>query len=88
MTVGDVDIMALHRSLYRLAGLDGRPHPVLDTPYESLEAALMAAQAWCEGQGMSCSLGERAIGVEVMTSSGSWRTIRYPVDCMREVISI
>ena len=87
MTVGQVNIMALHRSLYRLAGLDGRPHPVLDTPYESLEAALVAAQTWCDGQGMSCSLGERAIGVEVMTRSGSWRTVHYPLNCMRKGIS-
>ena len=83
MTVGQVNIMALHRSLYRLAGLDGRPHPVLDAPYESLEAALIAAQTWCDGQGMSCPLGERAIGVEVMTCCGSWRTISYPLNSFK-----
>ena len=76
-------IMVLYRSLYRLAGLDGSPHPVLDAPYDSLEAALTAAQIWCDGQGMGCPLGERAIGVEVMTRSGSWRTVHYPLNCMR-----
>ncbi len=80
MPVEHVDIMALQRSLYRLIGLDGTPHPVLDAPYESIEAAIGAAKNWCEGQGLRSSLSERAIGVEVMTSSGSWRTVRYPHD--------
>ena len=75
--------MAISRSLYRLAGLDGSPHPVLDAPYESIEAATMAAQDWCNGQGLNCSIGERAIGVEVMTRSGAWRTIGYPINCLR-----
>ncbi len=74
--------MAAGRSLYRLAGLDGAPHPVLDAPYESMEAAIGAAQAWCKGQGLQCSLRERAIGVEVLTRSGSWRTVRYPMNCL------
>ena len=75
--------MAIPRSLYRLAGLDGSPHPVLDAPYESIEAATMAAQDWCNGQGLNCSIGARAIGVEVMTRSGAWRTIGYPINCLR-----
>ena len=70
---------------YRLAGLDGTPHPVLDAPYESMEAAMLAAQDWCEGQGLHCSSAQRAIGVEVQTSSGSWRTVRYPVSCLSNV---
>ena len=75
--------MALCRRLYRLAGLDGSPHPVLDAPYESIEAATNAAQDWCNGQGLNCSIEKRAIGVEVMTSSGAWRTVGYPINCLR-----
>ena len=75
--------MAFTRRLYRLAGLDGSPHPVLDAPYESIEAATTAAQDWCNGQGQNCSIAQRAIGVEVLTSSGSWRTINYPINCLR-----
>ncbi len=71
------------RSLYRLVALDGSPHDVLDAPYESLEAALSAAQIWSHGQGMNCPLGQRDIGVEVLTQVGSWRTVRYPMDSSR-----
>ena len=74
--------MAISRRLYRLAGLDGTPHPVLDAPYESIEAAIRAADDWCDGQGHNCSLRDRAIGVEVMTRSGSWRTVHYPHTCL------
>ena len=70
--------MAPLRLLYRLVALDGTPHPVLDAPYESEEAALAAAKNWCDGQGLNCSISQRAIGVEVMTRSGSWRTLGYP----------
>ena len=75
--------MTIPRRLYRLVGLDGSPHHVLDAPYESIEAATRAAQDWCDGQGLNCSIGQRAIGVEVMTRSGSWRTIGYPINCLR-----
>ena len=75
--------MAIGRRLYRLAGLDGMPHPVLDDSYESIEAATRAAQDWCNGQGLNCPIEKRAIGVEVMTQSGSWRTIGYPINCLR-----
>ena len=68
------------RSIYRLTDLEGSPHPVLDAPYDSKDAALIAAKAWCDGQGLNSSLSERAIGVEVMTSNGGWRTVIYPVD--------
>ncbi len=44
--------MALKRNLYRLTGLDGAPHHVLDAPYESIDAALFAAKSWCNGQGL------------------------------------
>ncbi len=74
--------MALRENLYRLVGLDGAPHPVLDAPYESIEAAIGAAQAWCDGQGINSSLTHRAIGVEVLTRSGSWRTVCYPPNCI------
>ena len=74
--------MALRRALYRLVGLDGSPHPVLDAPYESIEAAMTAAQDWCNGQGLHSSISHRAIGVEVMTRSGAWRTVRYTRNCL------
>ncbi|HGY5549773.1 MAG TPA: hypothetical protein ACN46X_08805 [Prochlorococcus sp.] len=70
--------MAVPRQLYRLVALDGSPHPVLDAPYESKDAAFDAARNWCDGQGLNCSLRQRAIGVEVMTRNGSWRTVGYP----------
>ena len=77
--------MAFTRRLYRLAGLDGSPHPVLDAPYESIEAAISAANNWCDGQGLQSSLSDRAIGVEVMTTNGSWRTVRYPNKIVHKV---
>ena len=75
--------MVFKRGMYRLVGLDGVPHPVLDAPYDSIDAALSAAKTWCSGQGLNCSLSQRAIGVEVQTSNGSWRTIRYPRNCLQ-----
>ena len=74
--------MAVQRNVYRLIGLDGSPHPVLDAPYESIEAAMVAAQTWCNGQGSNCSISARGIGVEVMTTNGSWRTVEYPPNCL------
>tara|TARA_Y100001968_G_scaffold316077_1_gene343438 strand:- start:2311 stop:2547 length:237 start_codon:yes stop_codon:yes gene_type:complete len=70
--------MTIANGVYRLIGLDGRPHKVLDAPYESIEAALSAASNWCDGQGLKSSFIDRAIGVEVMTVNGSWRTVCYP----------
>ncbi len=72
--------MDVQRKVYRLIGLDGSPHPVLDAPYDSKEAAIKAAKEWRNGQGLQFSSNERAIGVEVMTNSGSWRTIKYPLN--------
>ncbi len=40
--------MAPQRLLYRLVALDGTPHPLLDSPYDSEEAALAAAKNWCD----------------------------------------
>ena len=57
--------MAKHRSRYRLVGLDGQPHPVLDAPYDTLELALADASDWCTGQGSRCSMGQQGIAVEV-----------------------
>ncbi len=71
------------RSVYRLASLDGAPHPVLDAPYDSLEAAELAAQRWCTGQGRQSGLAERGIAVEVQTRAGAWRTVDYPLSCLR-----
>ncbi len=70
--------MALRSKIYRLIGLDGSPHPVLDGPYDSIEAAMREAQSWYEGEGLKLSLGERAYGIEVMTRCGAWRTVLYP----------
>jgi len=52
-----------------------------------IEAAMVAAQDWCDGQGLNCSLSQRAIGVEVLTRSGSWRTVGYPPSCLHNGMS-
>tara|TARA_B100001250_G_C19591414_1_gene696504 strand:- start:584 stop:703 length:120 start_codon:yes stop_codon:yes gene_type:complete len=36
--------VSLRRTLYRLIELDGTPHPVLDSPYETIDAVLRAAK--------------------------------------------
>ena len=74
--------MAFKRNLYRLTGLDGAPHHVLDAPYESIDAALKAAKMWCTGQGLSCTIKDRGIGVQVLTGNGTWRTVCYPPNCL------
>ena len=75
--------MTLRRSLYRLTGLDGSPHHVLDAPYESIDAAMVAAKAWCNGQGLGCKIKDRGIGVEVLAGNGTWRTVCYPSNCFQ-----
>ena len=75
--------MTLAKNLYRLVGLDGDPHHVLDAPYESIEAALKAAKVWCNGQGLSCTIKDRGIGVEVLAGNGTWRTVCYPSNCLQ-----
>ncbi len=80
--------MSKHRRLYRLAGLDGSPHPVLDAPYESIEAAMNAARNWCNRNDLGVMTGNKAIGVEVLTTSGDWRTIRYPPSCLSSDLSL
>ena len=56
---------------------------MLDAPYESMEAAEAAAQRWCTGQGRQFAMGDNGIGVEVQTNSGDWRTVGYPLSCLR-----
>ena len=75
--------MALAKNLYRLIGLDGTPHPVLDAPYETIDAALVAAKLWCNGQGLSCTIQEKGIGVQVLAGNGTWRTVCYPSNCLQ-----
>lgn len=65
-----------HR-LYRLVDLEGEPHPVLDDLYDSLDSAWNEALAWWNEQ-FGTSTGPVGIGVEVSTTSGEWRTLRYP----------
>ncbi len=69
--------MAAKQTLYRLVGLDGKPHPVLDTPYESLDAAKGAAANWELGISYKSSTLESHVGIQVLTTNGSWRTIEY-----------
>ena len=75
--------MALKRNLYRLTRLDGSPHHVLDDPNETIEAALKAAKMWCTGQGLSCTIKDRGIGVQVLAGNGTWRTVCYPANCLQ-----
>jgi ABC-type nitrate/sulfonate/bicarbonate transport system substrate-binding protein len=79
--------MALKRNLYRLTRLDGSPHHVLDAPYETIEAALKAAKMWCTGQGLSCTIKDRGIGVQVLAGNGTWRTVCYPANCLQSSLA-
>jgi len=79
--------MSFKRNLYRLTGLDGAPHHVLDAPYESIEAALGAAKVWCNGQGSSCTIEDRGIGVQVLAANGTWRTVCYPSNCLQSSLA-
>ena len=69
--------MSIANSVYRLIGLDGRPHPILDTQYESMEAAIRAVRKWNSDPKLGCIETSAAIGVEVLTSNGTWRTVLY-----------
>ncbi len=69
--------------LYRLVDQQGSPHPVLDDLYDSLESAWGEAQRWWQEHGgavpdRSGRGAAMAIGVEVSTASGDWRTLRPP----------
>ena len=78
--------MALRRNLYRLTGLDGAPHHVLDDPYENIDAALLAANSWCSGQGLTCTIKDQGIGIEVLAANGTWRTVCYPSNCLQTAL--
>ncbi len=67
----------MEQNLYRLVWVDGNPHPILDTPYESFDAAIGAAKDWSTARSQDFSHLDRTIGIEVSTSNGSWRTIKY-----------
>ena len=69
--------MTIQASVYRLVGLDGLPHPVLDTPYDSMEAAIKAAKTWSSSKNIGHLITDSSLGIEVLTSNGSWRTIQY-----------
>ena len=58
--------------------MDGQPHPVLDTQYESMDAAIRAVKIWNSKEAINCLDSSSSIGIEVMTSNGCWRTILYP----------
>ena len=75
--------MAFKKTLYRLTGLDGAPHHVLDAPYESIDSALQAAKVWCNGQGFSCRTEDKGIAIEVLAENGTWRTVCYPTNCLQ-----
>lgn len=63
--------------VYRLVDSQGNPHPVLDDHYESHEAAWAEAVRWSQLEN-PLDTDPVGIGVEVSTSNGAWRTIRYP----------
>lgn len=84
-TVGQLRDCPLRRdesSRYRLVGLDGQPHPVLDACYETLELAMADAVRWCSSQGASPGTGQQGVAVQVTTRHGDWRTIGYPSHCL------
>ena len=60
---------------YRLINASFEAHPHLDSIYDSVDEALSDASAWLGKQ--ACS-AQQAIGVEVSTRSGEWRTVRHP----------
>ena len=61
---------------YRLVDAAMQPHPQLDELYESLEAAMDEALRWCASSGAQAQ--SLPVGVEVSTTLGNWRTVRYP----------
>ena len=69
--------MSMSQGLYRLVGLDGNPHPVLDTMYESMDSAIWAAKDWSSVHSQNTVIADKTIGIEVKTVNGSWRTIGY-----------
>ena len=62
---------------------EGLGTTILDAPYESIDAALNAAKLWCNGQGLSCRINDRGVGVQVLAGNGTWRTVCYPANCLQ-----
>ena len=69
--------MTIQNTVYRLIGLDGHPHPILDTQYDTLDSAIRAVRNWTGNLNEDMINSKKSIGIEVMTSNGSWRTILY-----------
>ena len=65
---------------YRLIDPLFQPHPHLDGLYDSIEDALRDAICWVEGLGPHAV--NPAIGLEVSTASGNWRTILQPAQLL------
>ncbi len=61
---------------YRLVDAAMQPHPQLDELYDSLEAAMDEALRWCASAGHQAQ--SLQVGIEVSTTLGNWRTVRYP----------
>ena len=64
--------------LFRLVDAQGFPHPVLDNLFDSLEAAWTEAERWSHQHDPLATEASIAIGVEVSTGNGTWRTLRHP----------
>ncbi|MEY3735361.1 MAG: hypothetical protein RLZZ624_419 [Cyanobacteriota bacterium] len=62
------------RRQYRLVDGTLQPHPQLDGVYDSLDAALGDAIAWSRRDPAAAA----TVGIEVCTSPGQWRTLRFP----------
>jgi hypothetical protein len=65
---------------YRLIDPLLQPHPYLDGLYDSMEEALRDAIRWVEALGPDAD--NPAIGLEVSTGSGDWRTILQPAQLL------
>jgi hypothetical protein len=65
---------------YRLIDPLFQPHPYLDGLYDSMEDALRDAICWVEG--LDPHALNPAIGLEVSTASGDWRTILQPAQLL------
>jgi hypothetical protein len=63
---------------YRLVDAQGCPHPVLDDLFDTLEAAWTEAERWSHHHAPQTTAASIAIGVEVSTGNGTWRTLRHP----------
>jgi hypothetical protein len=64
-------------SCYRLIDSGCEPHRELDGHYSSIDEAIADAIAWLEPL-EDLHSSARAIGVDVATGDGNWRTCRPP----------